>query len=57
MVSVSFVSDNIETLYEIDILYKKLAEENGIKFARAETLNTSPKLIEALADVALGMLK
>jgi len=57
MVPVSFVSDNIETLYEIDILYKKLAEENGIAFARAETLNTSPKLIEALANVVLGAFK
>lgn len=57
MVPISFVSDNIETLYEMDILYKKLAEENGINFTRAETLNTSQKLIEALADVALGALK
>jgi len=57
MVPISFVSDNIETLYEIDILYKKLAEQNGITFARAETLNTSPKLIEALVNVVLGAIK
>lgn len=32
MVPVSFVSEHIETLEEIDMEYKELAIENGIKF-------------------------
>jgi len=52
-VAVSFVSDHIETLQEIDILYKKLATDSGIEnFHRAASLNLHPKFIEALADIA-----
>ncbi len=52
-IPVSFVSDHIETLQEIDILYKNLARERGIAdFQRAASLNLNPKFIEALADIA-----
>ncbi len=52
-VAVSFVSDHIETLQEIDILYRNLAAEFGIvNFQRAASLNLNPKFMEALADVA-----
>ncbi|MFO0753642.1 MAG: ferrochelatase [Thermodesulfovibrionales bacterium] len=53
VVPVSFVSDHIETLYEIDILYKELAQGLGMRLERAESLNTSRTFIEALADIAL----
>lgn len=53
VVPVSFVSDHIETLYEIDILYKQMAEERGIQLRRIESLNVAPLFIEALADIAL----
>lgn len=52
IVPVSFVSDHIETLYELDILYKQTADEAGIThFARAPAFNTMPKFISALADI------
>jgi ferrochelatase len=52
-VPISFVSDHIETLQEIDIMYKQLAAESGIKeFQRVASLNLNPKFIEALAEVA-----
>ena len=52
-VPVSFVSDHIETLYELDIEYGKLAVDLGItEFHRAESLNTNPQFIAALANVA-----
>jgi ferrochelatase len=51
MVPISFVSDHIETLYEMDILYKKQAEKLGVILLRAPSLNTSTKFIEALADI------
>jgi protoporphyrin/coproporphyrin ferrochelatase len=52
-IPISFVSDHIETLQEIDILYRRMAAEFGIKeFRRVESLNLHPKFIEALADIA-----
>lgn len=53
VVPISFVSDHIETLFEIDILYKKLAEGFGIRFVRAESLNTHPLFIGALRDMVM----
>ncbi len=51
VVPISFVSDHIETLYEIDILYKKMAESLGMRLRRTESLNTSPQFISALVDI------
>jgi ferrochelatase len=50
VVAVSFVSDHIETLHEIDIEYKELATKLGIaNFRRAPVPNTRPAFIDALA--------
>ncbi|MBI5100710.1 MAG: ferrochelatase [Nitrospirae bacterium] len=51
VVPISFVSDHIETLYEIDIQYKAMAAELGMDLRRTESLNTSPLFISALADI------
>ena len=52
MVPVSFVSDHIETLHEIDIEYREHAEEHGIvKYVRAPSLNTGADFLQALADL------
>mgnify|MGYP003348496768 CR=1 FL=1 len=52
VVPISFVSEHIETLYELDILYKKLAQETGIaNFRRVPALNSDPAFIRALADI------
>jgi ferrochelatase len=51
VVPVSFVSEHIETLEEIDIEYREIAEEAGIhNFNRVPALNTHPVFIEALAE-------
>ncbi len=57
VVPVSFVSDHIETLYEIDILYKGIAKELGMRLERTESLNTNPLFIEALKDIVINSLK
>ncbi|HXX81548.1 MAG TPA: ferrochelatase [Thermodesulfovibrionales bacterium] len=57
VVPISFVSDHIETLYEIDILYKELAASLGIRLIRAESLNTHPLLIKALEDMVTKKVK
>ena len=54
VVPISFVSDHIETLYEIDILYKDMATGLGINLKRTESLNTSPTFIKALAQIVPG---
>lgn len=48
VVPVSFVSDHIETLYEIDILYKEMADRHGINLIRCASLNISEKFIKAM---------
>jgi protoporphyrin/coproporphyrin ferrochelatase len=56
-VPISFVSDHIETLYEIDILYRNMAASLGIRLERTESLNTSSLFISAMEDVVLKTLK
>jgi ferrochelatase len=52
MVPLSFVSDHIETLYEIDIQYREEARQLGIEdFRRTESLNSSPLFIRCLAEL------
>jgi ferrochelatase len=55
MVPISFVSDHIETLYEIDIQYREEATALGIvDFRRIEALNSSPAFISCLAELVRG---
>ncbi|MBI5665249.1 MAG: ferrochelatase [Nitrospirae bacterium] len=54
VVPVSFISDHIETLYEIDILYKELAAQHGINLVRCKALNTSEKFILAMKELVLA---
>ena len=57
VVPISFVSEHIETLYELDILYKKVADEAGItNFRRVPTLNSDPTFIRALAEIVESTL-
>jgi protoporphyrin/coproporphyrin ferrochelatase len=52
-IPVSFVSDHLETLQEMDILYHSMAVKFGIKeFRRAESLNMDPTFIQGLACIA-----
>jgi ferrochelatase len=54
MQPVGFLCDHVEILYDIDIAFKKTANEMGLKLWRAESLNDSPLLVKALAQVASG---
>ncbi len=53
---VQFLADHLEILYDIEIGARQQAEEQGIQFARIESLNTSPLFIKALASVVAEML-
>ena len=48
---IGFVCDHVEVLYDIDIGFKEFAAAQGIKLFRAESLNDSPLLIAALAQI------
>ncbi len=50
-VPLGFTCDHLETLYDIEIVHRKHAEALGLVFERAESLNTSPFFIKALADI------
>jgi protoporphyrin/coproporphyrin ferrochelatase len=57
VVPISFVSEHIETLQEIDMEYREIAEEAGIhEFHRVPALNTHPVFIEDLADMVTDAL-
>ena len=49
---IGFLCDHIEILYDIDIAFQAEARKLGLKLWRPESLNASPLLIEALADLA-----
>ena len=56
-IPISFVSEHIETLEEIDMEYKELAIESGIKnWGRVPALNTNAKFIDDLADAVVEAL-
>jgi ferrochelatase len=48
---IGFLCDHVEILYDIDIGFREFGETIGMKVSRPESLNSSPVLIEALADV------
>ena len=51
IVPIGFVSDHVEILYDIDILYRQKAESLGMVLKRSPSLNASERFIEALATV------
>ena len=51
IVPIGFVADHLEILYDIDLEAQEFANHHGLKLVRAESLNASPTLIRALADV------
>lgn len=55
MVPISFVSDHVETLYEIGMLYRDEAHKQGMKLIPCESLNTQPLFINGLRDLVLNV--
>ena len=54
MVPISFVSDHVETLCEIDIQYRDLAASLGVELVRTRSLNTDPAFIAGLKGLVLS---
>ncbi|WP_297447258.1 ferrochelatase [Acidiferrobacter sp.] len=55
---IAFVSDHVETLYELGITYARLAREAGVReYHVVPALNTDPALIRALSHVVRAALR
>ena len=48
---VGFLCDHVEILYDIDIGFRQFATNLDMELRRPESLNASPLLIAALADL------
>ena len=54
---IGFLCDHVEVLYDIDIAFREFAQKESMRLWRAESLNESPTLIAALAEVARSRLE
>ena len=54
MVPISFVSDHVETLYEINMLYHDQAQALGMRLEASASLNCDPDFINALKELVLA---
>lgn len=58
VVPISFTSENVETLHELDILVKQAALESGIeRYIRVPTVDNRPRFIRTLADLVRTRIK
>jgi len=58
VVPISFVSEHIETLEEIDIEYREMAEECGIvNWRRVPALNTDAEFLKDLSELVVEALE
>lgn len=49
---VGFLCDHVEILYDIDIAFRQFADKLGLHLERPESLNDSPLLVDALAELS-----
>jgi len=49
---IGFLCDHVEILYDIDIAFREYAAKLGMRLERPESLNGSPTLAKAVADLA-----
>ena len=55
LVPIAFVSEHSETLVELDIEYKELADKNGCKnYSRVPALGTNENYIKAMSDLIIN---
>jgi len=52
IVPIGFVCDHVEVLYDVDVVYRALAERLGVHLERTTSLNDDPLLVSTLAELA-----
>ena len=56
MMPISFVSDHVETLYEINMEFRDKAKQLGMRLIATEPLNNDPAFLEGLKELVLARL-
>ncbi|HET7099843.1 MAG TPA: ferrochelatase [Terriglobia bacterium] len=54
---IGFVSDHVEVLYDIDVVFREYGQKIGVSIVRPESLNTSPMFIRCLAAVISSQIE
>src|ERR1051325_10807285 len=54
---IGFVCEHVEVLYDIDIVYQKLAKSLGVRLERIEMVHTSPRMMAGLAELIRATAK
>jgi protoporphyrin/coproporphyrin ferrochelatase len=54
---IGFLCDHVEILFDVDILFREHAAKLGVRLERPESLNASPTLAKAIADLVGSGLK
>jgi ferrochelatase len=54
---IGFVCEHVEVLYDIDIVYQKLAKSLGVRLERIEMVHTSPQMMAGLAELIRNTAK
>jgi ferrochelatase len=57
LIPVGFVSDHVEILYDIDVLFHDYGKARGVAVRRSESLNDSPKFAAALASLVTARIE
>jgi protoporphyrin/coproporphyrin ferrochelatase len=56
-VPIGFLIDNLETLYDIDIVHRRHAEDLGLRYRRLACPNTHPLFVQALSEILSDSLR
>jgi len=54
---IGFVSDHVEILYDIDIVFREYGKKKGISVVRSESLNDSSLFIRAMASIVSSRIE
>ena len=54
---IGFVCEHVEVLYDIDIVYQKLAKSLGVRLERIEMVHTAPQMMAGLAELIRNTAK
>jgi protoporphyrin/coproporphyrin ferrochelatase len=54
---IGFVCEHVEVLYDIDIVYQKLARSLGVRLERIRMVHTEPRMIAGLAELIRNTAK
>jgi protoporphyrin/coproporphyrin ferrochelatase len=53
---IGFLTDHMETLYDLDVIAAERALDSGLEFARAPVPNDDDRMVDAMADLVAGLL-